>query len=168
MDLLLGGGKRSLGEVPFVAEVSHFWLVLPRFSLCACHNLGTYNCFTCYSTTISLQKVFVLPCSYLGMGPEVPRSWVAQMAGKFFWGCSVLLWDSACCGLCDLGLLCVSVGTASSSLLVPCAHYKVSEAAFTSILILNFPAQFTWLFSETSLWVHSLEQVRLCSLAGVF
>lgn len=85
MDLLLGGGKRSLGEVPFVAEVSPL-LSGPAqaFSLCLTQSWA-YYCFICYPTTINFQKVFVFPCSYLSVGSEVSRSSrVPQMVGKFF------------------------------------------------------------------------------------
>lgn len=85
MDLLLGGGKRSLGEVPFVPEVSPpLSGPAQMFSLCLTQSWAHYY-FISYSTTISFQKVFVLSFSYLSMvlrceGVQECHRWF----GKFF------------------------------------------------------------------------------------
>lgn len=80
------------------------------------------------------------------MGPEAPRSSrVSQMVGKFFWGCSVLLWDG-CVALWSRLALCLHGNSKPQPSGAVCSceglsHQNVSEAAFSSILILNFPFQ---------------------------
>ena len=119
--------------------------------LCAWQSLGYYQ-FICYSTTISFYKAFVLPCLYLSRGSEVPRvrkcpGWLknsfenAQFYSETVHSVGSLISSSAACFVC--------LWEPWASLLVACVHLRgslirqVSEVAFTSILILNFPLQLT-------------------------
>lgn len=134
------------------------------FLLCIWHSLGYITHLYATQLPLAFKKPLFLPCSYLSMGSEVPRSSkVPQMVEKFFWGCSVLLWDSACCGLSDLllcSLLCASAGTTSK----PSGAVGSSEGLSHQVSVrsclyiycnfeLSSAAQFTWWFSKMSLWV---------------